>query len=61
MAPHGVAEAISRRRPPAHPLPRENARLREELARATLVIEIQKKLSALLETGAPHDPNGAPS
>ena len=62
----GARRALSTRRgptpaAPAHPLPRENARLREELARATLVIEIQKKLSALLETGAPHDPNGAPS
>ena len=52
----GARRALSTRRgptpaAPAHPLPRENARLREELARATLVIEIQKNFQRCWRRG----------
>jgi transposase len=55
----GATEALGAKagRPAANPLERENARLRQrnerlesELAKARTVIEVQSKLSALLET-----------
>jgi transposase-like protein len=44
-----AALAAAPGRPPADPLERENARLQKELATAQRVIEVQGKLSALLE------------
>src|SRR6266540_3459085 len=46
----GALEAFQQRRgrPPVDPLARENARLRDQLARQAKVIEVQGELSALL-------------
>ena len=66
----GVRRALSQRRGPTAArtgetatvarLERENAQLRDELARAELVIALQKKLAALLDHPA-HDSSTAPS
>lgn len=66
----GVRHALSQKRGPKpttsaatselQHLQRENAKLREQLARAELLIEIQKKLSALM-SGSSTDPSGVPT
>lgn len=65
----GVRQALSQKRGPKptstaatselQRVQRENTKLREQLARAELLIDIQKKLSALLAT-SPMDPIGGP-
>ena len=65
----GVRQALSQKRGPKptstaatselHRLQRENAKLREQLVRAELLVDIQKKVFALLAP-SPTDPNGGP-
>ena len=65
----GVRQALSQKRGPKsassapiaelHRLQRDNATLREQLARAELLIDIQKKVFSLLAT-SPLAPNGGP-
>ena len=65
----GARQALSRRRgPKPHPdtetierLPRENDRLRDQLARAEVVISIPQKLSELLGLPQQADGNRAPT